>query len=65
MPVATPVANTTVATVVLPLVQVPRIALLLSAVTEPTQILVFPVIGPGAALTATVAVAIQPVENIL
>ena len=53
------------ATVVLLLVQVPPGAASLSPVTDPIQILVFPAIGPGAPVTATVAVEKQPVVNTL
>ena len=61
-PVTTPVPGTTVAVVVLPLVQVPVVVISLRFVDVPTQILVFPVIGEGDGVkfTELLFVAAQP-----
>ena len=57
----TPVAVTTVATLVLPLIQRPPVVELLSVAVAPGQILVVPVIAAGSGLTVTTAVRKQPV----
>ena len=55
-PFTMPVVSHTVAFVVLLLVQVPPPTPSLSEVVAPTQMLVIPIIGPGAGVTVTVVV---------
>lgn len=60
-----PVVYPTVATVVVPLIQVPPPIISLKVVVAPMQTLVMPLIGAGAELTVIRLVAIHPVENTL
>ena len=62
-PVTTPVPGTTVATVVVLLLQVPPPASL-NVVVDPIHTNVVPEIDDGNALTVTVATAIQPVPSV-
>ena len=64
MPLTTPELLPTVATPVLPLVQVPPVGEELSVDVPPIQIPVAPVIAPGAAITDTVWVAKQPLPTV-
>lgn len=60
IPVTTPVNDPTVATVVLPLVQVPPGTVSVNAVVSPTQIFNTPSIGPGGRFTVSTKVTLQP-----
>ena len=60
-PVTTPVPETIVASVVLPLVQVPPVVGSLNVVVAPAQTLVVPVIADGKGLTVMVIFTAQPV----
>jgi hypothetical protein len=63
-PFTTPVEEPTVATPVLPLVQVPPVGEELRAVVEPVQTDAVPVIAEGALDTVTAWVAKQPPDNV-
>jgi hypothetical protein len=60
IPVTMPVVNPVVAMEVAPLVQAPPETASLSIIKEPIQTLAAPDMGPGAGLTVTVIVVIQP-----
>ena len=62
-PVTTPVAPTTVATVVEPLDHVPPVVPSVNVIVDPTQKAVEAGIVDGVVLTVTTAVAVQPVPN--
>ena len=59
-PVTTPVVPATVATLVVPLVQVPPGSVFPSVSLLPTQIELLPVIAPGSVYTTRLSVAMQP-----
>jgi hypothetical protein len=61
-PVTTPDAEPMVATLVVPLVQVPPDVALVNVLVLPTHTDSEPLIAPGNALTVTILVAAQPVE---
>ena len=62
-PVTTPVAPTTVATLVVPLVHVPPVVPSVNVIVAPAQNAVEAGIVDGVVLTVTTAVAVQPVPN--
>ena len=62
-PLTRPVVETTVATVVVPLVHVPALVASLSVVVKPAQTLVVPVITAGKGFTVTAIVLTQPVAS--
>jgi hypothetical protein len=64
IPVTTPVAAFTGATVTLLLLHVPPVVALLNAVVKPTQTLSVPLIAAGNPLTVTTAFMVQPVGNV-
>jgi len=59
-PVASPVTESIVATVVLPLIQVPVPVISPNSVAEPEHMLNVPVIAAGNGLTEIVVIALQP-----
>jgi hypothetical protein len=63
-PVTTPVPGITVATVVLPLAQVPPLVASFNADVRPTQMLAVPPMFGGNGLTVTIVLTWQPVPNI-
>ena len=62
-PVTTPVAPITVATLVVPLVQVPPVVPSVNVIVDPTQNEAEAGIADGVVLTVITAVAVQPVPN--
>jgi 4-amino-4-deoxy-L-arabinose transferase-like glycosyltransferase len=64
IPVAWPVAELTVALVMLLLLHVPPAVVLPSVTSEPVHTLVVPVIAATAAITVAVVVLLQPVARL-
>jgi len=62
-PVTTPVVPATVATLVVPLVQVPPVVPSVNVIVDPAQNADAPAMVAGEALTVTTVVAVQPVPN--
>ena len=62
-PVTTPVAPTTVATLVVPLVHVPPVVPSVSVIVEPAQNAAEAGMVDGVVFTVTTAVVVQPVPN--